>query len=337
MRAHLGYVAAFIVFSSVALTACSSEVVYRPPFDSGGALGQASWVSPGTTSIKKLIYLSDPNHGSVHVYNYSTGALVGTLKGFARPEGACVDGKGNVYIVDYAYEKVLEYEHGGKSAIKTLDTIGSAVTCSVSPDGDLAVANYQTSRGQGDVVIFKGASGQATAYSNKNCFYLQDGGYDGKGNFYVQAFSYASKQVVCEVPRGSKTMKTVRANAHVTYPDGVMWDGQELTLADDQPVSGGGSVTTIYRMRESASGDLTQGGKVVLTDSACPKGSEVAEPFIVGAVNTPLNKKLATAVVGPLSGGDCAFGFWNYPSGKDPTKTIKVDQSSYGQTVSIAP
>jgi hypothetical protein len=338
--------------SRYVLTSCVAAVLLagcggsRSPIGATGAMPETSaitthanrgesWMLPGTAAVKKLIYVSDPFEGTVHIYNYATGTLVGKLTGFANPRGQCVDGRGDVFIVDLAFLDVVEYEHGGRSPIKKLNTLGASTTCSVSPGGNLAVANYITNSGGGDVVIFKNASGNGIAYSNKSCYYLQAAGYDGKGNLYVQAFSYGSKATICELPKAGKTMKVVTSNAHLTYPDGVMWDGQNLTLTDS--FAGSGHETIIYRMKESASGNLTQSGKVVLDAYSCNSGAKVSQPFIVGSVNTPLNKRLATAVVGPLTEGDCGFGFWSYPRGASTTKTIKVATPDYFQAVSIAP
>ncbi|HEY2473976.1 MAG TPA: hypothetical protein VGI19_04160, partial [Candidatus Cybelea sp.] len=75
--------------------------------------------------------------------------------------------------------------------------------------------------------------------------------------------------------------------------------------------------------------------KTPLSEPACRYGPFVHLPFIVGTVNTPLNKHLATAVVGQPSG--CGFGYWSYPKGGDPTKQLKVNIRGEGQAVSISP
>jgi hypothetical protein len=68
-----------------------------------------------------LLYISDVD--TVTVYSYPKGKHVGTLKGFYRPLGECVDNAGNVFIAD-GRDSILEYAHGGKKLIQTLTLSG---------------------------------------------------------------------------------------------------------------------------------------------------------------------------------------------------------------------
>jgi hypothetical protein len=292
-----------------------------------------SWMSPTAAQAKVLLYASDRDKAVVHVYNYKTGAAVGRLEGFQAPLGQCVDRKGDVFIADYAQQLVYEYAHGGKAPITELQAEGSPIGCSVAPNGDLAVTNYSTASGHADIVIFQHASGTPTSYSNTACYYLSLPGYDGDGNLYVQASTYGSQQDICELPRGSATMKTVNSNV-ITSLNGVMWDGKYVTLAVFATSSGN---THIYQMKESASGDLTKVSETSLSLSNC-RYTSLAQPFIVGNTNTPSNKHQGTAIVGSLQACIGPVEVWAYPEGGNPTRTFK-SPSNYaadGLAVSIA-
>ena len=88
------------------------------------------------------MYVSNDN-GTVTVYSYPQGKMVGTLLGFDVPMGECVDAKGDVFITVYDLDKIYEYAHGGTKAIAKLDDPGSEPnSCSVdATTGNLAVDN----------------------------------------------------------------------------------------------------------------------------------------------------------------------------------------------------
>jgi hypothetical protein len=78
-----------------------------------------SWMGKGLKQ-RDLLYVSNAN-GTVNVYRYWQRTLVGILTNFKLPMGACSDRAGNVYIVDNEKQKIYEYAHAGKKAIKVLD------------------------------------------------------------------------------------------------------------------------------------------------------------------------------------------------------------------------
>ena len=251
--------------------------------DATAALQRASrttsWVTPGSSSLKKLIYVSDTNHSVVLIFDYNTGAIVGHLSGFWDPQGQCVDARGDIFIADYSNVRMVEYAHGGSKPIKTLQTDGSPISCSVSPNGDLAAVYDHTPRShQSEVVIFKHASGTPTVYKNAKCYYMLQPGYDHEGNLYVQGTTYkgGSKAEVCKIPKSGSPMQPVKSSADIVYPEGVMWDGKHIALSGE---SYSGSGTIIYQMKETTSG-LAVASKTTLGVNGC-NGTLVQEPFIV--------------------------------------------------------
>ncbi|HEY2476352.1 MAG TPA: hypothetical protein VGI19_16315, partial [Candidatus Cybelea sp.] len=131
-----------------------------------------SSMAPSAQTVKELLYVSDGIRYTVHVFNYQTGATLGTLRGFGNPSGECVDANGDVYIGSGSLNLIVEYAHGGNTPLQTLYLDGSPIACSISPKGDLAVANGRTPSGGGDVDIFRYASGGPSPYANASCYTL---------------------------------------------------------------------------------------------------------------------------------------------------------------------
>ncbi|MGA2760598.1 MAG: hypothetical protein ABSF08_09805 [Candidatus Cybelea sp.] len=296
------------------------------------------WTSPDASKVRKLLYVSSQYSNDVYVYDYDKGRLLEKLSGFSAPYGQCVDAKGDVWITNYSGSSVVEYAHGGTTPLKTLQTHGNSVGCSVAPSGDLAVANFGVDpKGQGALLIFKKASGKPKQYISTTCFNMWPPGYAESGNLYVEGYSEPGGEYVCELPAGGNALRTVKYSAYGYWPGAVMWDGKYITLTE-QVSSSNESQTDIYQESEDASGNLTQVGKTVLSDDCFRDEVGVVQPFIVGEKNTPENSQQGTSVVGGNDQCNYRFDYWAYPAGGLPTSTLKSSPlQPYGQSVSIAP
>jgi hypothetical protein len=290
----------------------------------------ASWMLPEAKKINELLYVGDG--GGVYVYNYETGTQVGTLSGFNNTNGDCVDGKGDVLLTTSigSTGAVLEYAHGGDSPIETFNTDGHPIGCSIDSAGDLAV-NNGVPGGGGDVEVWKGASGIPTSYENEqDCNEMWPPGYDNKGNLYMEIGPN-----VCELPAGGTSLISVPFNHYLSFPSSIMWDGKHLTLTDQ-------GIGAIYRVKETPKGfDVI--GTTQLKDKGCGE-VEVAQPFIVGPKNTPINDRQGTAVVAgnnfclQLSEQTVPLSYWRYARGGQPFKFGHPRPSAVsGDAVSIAP
>ena len=116
-----------------------------------------SWMAPGAKK-DDLLYVSDVATADVYVYSYPQGALVGTLTGFTRPAGLCVDTAGDVYVTDLFAFQIVEYSHGGTAPIATLkDQRKEPGDCAFDPTtGNLAVSNVSSPYSDpGNVAIYK--------------------------------------------------------------------------------------------------------------------------------------------------------------------------------------
>jgi hypothetical protein len=294
-----------------------------------------SWMSPDAKKLDKLVYVSEWPKGPVSVYEYQTARLVGRLTGFDQPTGQCVDGAGDIWIAQADGRSVAEYAHGGSSPIKTLHTSGRAFGCSVSPNGDLAVANFDVGSAPGSIQVFKNASGSPKEYTCPGYGYYEPPGYDGKGNLYVEVLA-SLREIdfgVCRLPSGGSALQPVKVNVTINSGASVMWDGKYITLTD---VNYKNTYTTaIYQAKESRSGDLKVIGTTVLEDGiGQPAGGW--QPFILGKKNTPDNTHQSSVVVG-LSDG--VVSYWSYPLGGKPAKSFPIaffsTLSPFGEAVSI--
>lgn len=293
-----------------------------------------SWMNPKAKSMKALLYISDAATDDVYVYDYPSGTAVGKLTGFEYPDGQCVDAQGDVYITNFKAESVVEYARGGTYPIKALATDGHAIGCSVSPSGDLAVTNFYTKKGAGNVQIFKNASGTPADYSDPaTCYYMWPAGYDGNGNLFVEG-EYATVGL-CWLPAGGSTMSAASFNQPIIFPGSVMWDGKFITLTDQeyQAVFQTGIYQTVL---SGSNGALSEVGVTALNDRCRQYYTDVAQPFVIGKENTPVNDAQGTAVAGSNLWCTKRFDLWAYPTGKYESSLKSAPAEPTGESVSIA-
>jgi len=302
-------------------------------------------MSPVARKAKRLLYVSGC-YALVYVYDYDSGALVGTLAGFNFPQGQCVDARGDVWIANFGerssgqHSSIVEYSHGGSTPLKTFVTNGSSGGCSVSPNGDLTVSNFDRDFGYetGSIQVWKDASGSPAEYTSTSCRFLYPPAYDAEGNLYVEGLEKLMTPTtsVCELAANGKNLRKVQVSQTITYANGAAWDGKYLVLSGQDY---NGYATVLYRTTEGAKGDLTAVGKTILRDSKCESSSAgLYQPFIVGRRNTPENREQGHVLIAGDLACSYRFDFWKYPGGGDPFKELaNAPELSYGQSVSIAP
>jgi hypothetical protein len=163
------------ILAAVTLVSCSlsgvppSVVRYNVTQDAASArLSELSRPDNGPSGMERglasqsLLYVSDYYRDVVDVYTYPGGVRVGKLGGyvFVYPRGLCANAAGNIWVVDTASQKIVEFRHGGARPVRTLEEKrGFPLACSVDPKtGDLAVSNNSNYEG-GSVLIFRQAHG----------------------------------------------------------------------------------------------------------------------------------------------------------------------------------
>lgn len=292
-----------------------------------------SWMAPGAEAVgSALMYVSDWSTNDVFVLDYPSGHQVGTLTGFDGPYGGCVDAKGDVFIANFYGGTAVEYAHGGTKILNTFTGLAEPIGCAVSPSGDLAVTNFSP----GGVTIFPGAKpSRGTAYTDSDCEYQWTMGYDGRGNLI--GMGEFNSVVACALMAGSQKETTLSIRGiGINFPGGTMWDGKYVALGDQE--AGGLYVTGAWPATLSSSLLVSAGPESKFPNGCLRNYSLDVNPFILGQKNTPINDRRGTVLV---ASGQCAsgpfIGYWHYPRGGDPYKTITSQPAAkpYGITVSI--
>lgn len=288
-----------------------------------------SWMLPQARRAT-LIYAVDSQTGDVNVYDYANGKQVGTIAEFM--DAGCVDAKGNVYLVKFSGESVLEYAHGGTQPIQTYTPGGELAGCSVDAKGDVEITGSQP----GNVTIYpKGDPTRGVSYSNSECETQGSLGYDNKGN--VLGTGEYNIIVLCGVLHGTKQETTLTASGFTIYHlNGTMWDGKYIAVSDE--LAHNSNATSIYETSLSGT-TLTSNGEVKLEDTCYRGYSAVGNPFILGTKNTPDNEQQGKVVVGVnffcFMSQDGGIEFWHYPKGGNPFKIYKTTDEISVLAVSI--
>ena len=333
--------------AAVAILAACGGAYQGPPTPSGplntsGAARSAtaahhrdhgsSWIAPGAAA-NDLLYISNYDQDSVVVYSYPQDKVVGTLTGFAEPDGLCADKKGDVWIVNNEEAVgygIVEYKHGGTKPIATVADPGQfAVACSVdSTTGNLAVTNLAAyGSGPGSVALYPHAKGSATFYSVPKMDGVYFCGYDDKGNLFVdgkgkQGFRFA------ELPKGKKTFTNITLKGDkINFPGDVVWDGKYVAVGDQQYQIVGSPPeydSAIYRT--TGAGGKTV-GTTVLGNSNDVAGFLIDGKTVIGADLSPYSYPEPNNVP-----------FYNYPAGGKPIKVLSKGMSQpHGVALSVGP
>ncbi len=326
----IGRYALWSFAASALLTACGGS---QAPMPVSGAIPQVdasagptahsrSWMSPEATRLRRLLYVSDDGDNDVYVFSLPRGRLLGTLTGFRGAAGVCSDKAGNVFVVDYQAASIKEYRHGGKTPIAVLnDPDASPLGCSVDPTtGNLAVTNELTVNGSdetepGDVAIYTNAQGTPQYYKDPNMVYVTFDSYDSVGNLYVSgvADSYQSSAFAV-LSKGAGELKELTLNQSFGDYSAVQWDGQYLAVANE-------TAAQIYQFKIHGT-----------------KGTKVGTTTLVGASSVydfwVQNHELYAPV---LSNSQPMVGFYPYPGGGKPTKSLLGFAYAFSATVSLRP
>jgi hypothetical protein len=267
----------------------------------------SSYMLPRARDAKELLYATDTYNNVVDVYDFHARVQVGQIGSLKEPTRGCVDAKGNVWIAQADVNLIVEYPRASIVGIHTLATSARPFGCAVSPNGDLAVANWNQGLSPGNVEVFKGAAGTPATYTCPGFeFYPYSPAYDDKGNLFVEAIVSPQNEQrgVCVLRAGSNAFVPVSLNVPLHYGGAAVWDGKYVTLTD---MIGSPSSTTIYRVRFSHSGGLIAIGQTSIS------GIEMSQPFVFDGANTPLSRRQGHAFVGPY--GRSHIGIWTYPAG----------------------
>jgi hypothetical protein len=288
----------------------------------------------------QLLYESNIEYGTVDVYDYSTGSMVGQVAGFEYPYGECSDKKGDVFVTDFDTGTTSEIAAGTTTVTQTFTTGGYEIGCSVSKKGDLAVTMFygdpNQSSGYGGVTVFKKANpSNGTDYPGPA--YDWPAGYDKKGNLIVEC-NYASPCSSASVyylkkAKGSWKPLTLKG-ATIGFSSSVENMGKVIGVGDQEP--GGAYAFGIYSSKLSGT-TLNVTNTTVNTGGSCSSYTDVVQwANLTSKPNGLQYKQTPSATIG--ANIDCfpsPIDTWAFPAGGPPSSEIMTSGYDYyeGQTL----
>jgi len=288
---------AMVIFVIAALCACSGPGARSYSPASGSVVAKRD-------VAKALLYVT--NVTTLNVYDLATGKLEQIISGFDGLQGLCSDVHGNVYAIDVYQQTVSVYAHGGRYPIRYLSDAGyDPQDCSVDPvTGNLAVTNYSGTGSNsvpGTVAIYAKAQGKPKFYRDRNIANYYYCTYDSKGNLYVDGYLRNSGGFgFAELPAKQHLFTDIALDVYFLTVGDVKWDGQHVAVADGK--------NTIDRFAISGH-----------------SGKRVGETLLVGADGLYQfwlhDGTIYTSGIF-YKGGQPAVGYYRYPAGGKPYKTI---------------
>lgn len=252
-----------------------------------------------------LLYVSERYSSVTNVYTYPRGQFVASLTyPGSYTGGLCSDAAGDVFITtSYA---IYEYQHGNATPVAVI--AGTAIGCSVDPvTGDLAASILKTG-----IAIYRPGRGYQWHLPRVfNVSGLSYGGYDGRGNLFVDGSVSSVHPFFKELPRGGSKFENVTLDKLPPRPGNIEWDGRYLAVGDGQ---------NLLIRRFAISG--TRGRRVGSLHLAGPSQGE--QFWIQG-----------DTIIAPAYSSGWLAGFWRYPQGGFAYKAIS-EASANGATVSVA-
>lgn len=302
-----------------------------PPAASAQKPQYTSYMFPQARNAKYLLYASSFYYGLVHVFDFRKRTEVGLIAGLTEPTGQCVDAQGDVWIALADPHEVVEYPRASLKQIRVVRTSARPFGCSVAPNGDLAVANFDEGSAPGNVEVFKNGSGTPATYTCGGFgYYPFSPGYDDEGNLFVEGLVSlgVTKVGVCVLPAGGNSLNPVSFAPPLHYGGSSMWDGEYMTIGDVYHDQSFRDSTILYRVSLSPSGGLTKIGATLI------RRSNLRQAFILGTKNTPANEGQGSVVVGP---DNYHITRWKYPSGvKSSVPYVMVpNEVPFGESISI--
>lgn len=307
---HLARCAFGISGAAALLTGCGAS--QSPSVPTGAAPTNA--IARGAYA-RTLLYLY---LGSVNIYTYPRLKALGSL---GVGGDLCSDKFGNVVVSGAAgTSQVWVYPHGGGKPIAHMYNPDSPGGCSVDPTTEsIAVAApfssnsvviwpYNPKRGWRLSRLYTDPNMQGTAYC----------AYDAQGNLFIDGYTYKGAFILAELPKGSSTFTTITLDRSIVRPGAMQWYGKYLAIEDDNQSKVSPAVISRFAISGS-SGHRVGVTKLML-------GVANGQFLIIGRV----------IVIGPerYNSGAWGLGFWHFPSGGAPFKTMSTYAQPYAEALS---
>lgn len=285
-----------------------------------------SWMLPEAKGENLLYSGQDP----VYVFSYPSGKSVGAVYVGGPTNGLCSDEKGDVFLTSMEGGTLTEYAHGGSQPISILnipDGSGGVFGCAVDPTtGDLAATfychNMSRCASPHEIAVFQNASGTPTEYGGSDFPQFMYCGYDNTGNLFADGLAVGHSGILSELPAGRSELTSIRLSKTIRKVGQIQWDGTYVTIQDRLRAS-------LYRLKISGST-----AKVVGTTEFDETGLAQQSWIQGGSIVMPYRHSVKATT---------RLGFWKYPAGGAPTKTLSKKKwgrgtlgAFTGTTVSVA-
>jgi hypothetical protein len=265
------------------VTAARANLSARPSF--------ATLVPDQLAKPKTYEYIINDYGTYAGIFDYPTGdkqiGKINNVGGQGCTNVLYGNGKSTFWIVAGTHQITL-YQVPKKPLKRLSVTYGQPSSCAMDTNGDLAVGNLT----DGDIVIFKNASGSGTEMTTPLSSEYFDG-YDNNGNLFFDGFSGSDSFELVELPKGSSTFQPITTSNTVKFPGSVQWDGTYLTVFDQR-------AEAIYQYTVSGT-KATLKGTVLLSGS-----NDCAQTWI------------GTGVVFCADAGYGDGSVFKYPAGGEP-------------------
>jgi len=292
---------------------------------------RSSWISPELERTQApLLFVSDAGTADVYIYNVKTLKLIGTITGFAQPQGECSDNKGNVWVTDASGETVYELSHRGHLENELVEKGATPVGCAWDPTtGNLAVMSLLGVPSQsGGVLLYLKGSATPRLVQNSKQFFYNFGGYDGSGNLFFDGRDANGNFMLSELPKGKSSAHTVAVTGGTIYfPGMVQWDAAKQDFIVGDQSCGNLYASCVYSVK-IAGNTASITGETKLQNSA---GGQLCD-LVQGVL---FNKELLGSDNDFCGSTPSATYIWPYPGGGAPTRyNGKTDSVPVGAAIS---
>lgn len=211
----------------IVLSGCaSSQAQLQPATGTPQTASQAS--PPPGHFIEALFYAFGGSNGKMAIFKVSYGEWPRLSKLVSIPYthlyGACSDTVGHVFVTQHGTSgagEIIEFDHGGTTAVRTLTDPGMATACSYDrSSGNLAVANGYDAYAPGgpgpDIAVYTREKGTPTLYADPLSHNIGSCSYDLNGNLFIGgAMRNGHPFVLTELPQGSSSVKTIAIDGKI--------------------------------------------------------------------------------------------------------------------------
>lgn len=325
-RSALGLSALAIGLAAAVLGGCGApNTANTVPL--GASLRRAA--HKASRANEDLLYVSDLVTNEVYAFKYPKGKKVLTLRGFTNPWGVCSDAGGNVFVLGYRNDNVIEYAHGSTKPLQTLDVPGWSLSCSYDPNtGNLAVLFFSYTYGDG-IAVFASEAGTPTTFYAGPGIGMASCGYDDSSNLFCNGGTETQRVTFFVLASGSNHIVNIPVSGEFYDTTEIQWDGQYMAVLDT-------SFDTVTRINfQQVSSDPSRidwVGKVVSATSLQGCGYDNARYSWIykGSIIVPCVH---------YSEHRGRVKIWNYPAGGKPTELLPRKNGTFpdGVTVSVAP